>query len=1114
MSVPSAVMASRAPRLLGGVLALVACILASPIARADDPVAPAAARAPAPATAAATGAPEGTTLRPLSKSESGEIPEVPPAADLTAFAGKPIAAIEVNVRGAWGPVAKPKSLAVGDPVDVERIRTALREMLERGGLANAAVSVSQDARGVVVFFEVEARRVLATTTVEGGVLDVDRTLRAGKLGTGALVTESSMATSKQDIEAYYAARGFRGTKVQLETTPSKKPGELDVRVVIDPGVPRIVDLRVFVITPEEDAEVGDLKKKYEVETDDRADDEACDEADRKLTEVLRNEGFIRAKVSHKLKNVGDVAQVRVRIESGPRVTPIFEGNRVFDGDQLAEALRPGGAAWGTEEELAERIRIHYIQRGYLDVEVKTSTRLGMAAVEHLVFTIREGSPVRVDKRVYPCLPKQFDADDVGEEVESFLDEELPSGTFEPPDPDGLEPTIGPKGVRGGRARAQSVDPYARYAPDTYARAVKHLKDLFGSRGYLHAAIGPVRVVRARCSPSSTSRHCDPEPIPDLAHAVCAIDASGVPIPEPTLPESMTCKPDPAHGIECSPEVVLRIPMNLGPQTILYDVAFDVSDRSKASERPGDGILALIAQLPVGEPLNNQEVEEARQRLLDLYRERGHYYADVRADLELSSDKTRGRVRFSISPRDVVRIKNIEIRGARYTDEDVVRRRLAFEPGDVYAKSAVRTSEERIATLGPFTSVTIALENADIPEREKTVIVTVGEDKPIYVEPRIGFSTGEGIRGGLEIGHRTLWGEAISLTIRTQFSYLFDFMILDDDFRKNLEPLPKTQRLERRNSARMVFPEIGLGPLFGLALEGIDIRDNQRDFGLTRDAFVPALLFRPSRDVSSQLANSFELNDVNIFNADSVEDAIRANRSLERLLRFPDGRTVAVAQRISGAWDRRDNAFAATKGTLITAEIEHVNAFPANAETEITSHFLRLSGRIAGYVRLTRGGLSLAFSMAAGGNVQLVTDSRTYPDRLFFLGGFNTHRAFLTDSMVPEDVAQQILNPDLTIPRSERLTIDDIGVRGGDLSLNPRAEMRIPLGETFATCLFVDAGNLWVDPAAVDPFKMRFGAGSGIRLNTPIGPLALDYGINLQRRPWEDFGAVHFSVGLF
>ena len=48
-------------------------------------------------------------------------------------------------------------------------------------------------------------------------------------------------------------------------------------------------------------------------------------------------------------------------------------------------------------------------------------------------------------------------------------------------------------------------------------------------------------------------------------------------------------------------------------------------------------------------------------------------------------------------------------------------------------------------------------------------------------------------------------------------------------------------------------------------------------------------------------------------------------------------------------------------------------------------------------------------------------------------------------------------------------------------------------------------------------------GSGVRIQTPIGPVVFDYGINLSRlvtgsgdprRTYEDFGAFHFAIGLF
>ena len=68
--------------------------------------------------------------------------------------------------------------------------------------------------------------------------------------------------------------------------------------------------------------------------------------------------------------------------------------------------------------------------------------------------------------------------------------------------------------------------------------------------------------------------------------------------------------------------------------------------------------------------------------------------------------------------------------------------------------------------------------------------------------------------------------------------------------------------------------------------------------------------------------------------------------------------------------------------------------------------------------------------------------------------------------------------------------------------------------TVHTTLFMDSGNVWVEPEAFEPWKLRYASGSGLRIATPIGPLAFDYGINLDRRSWEDFGAFHFSIGLF
>ena len=176
-----------------------------------------------------------------------------------------------------------------------------------------------------------------------------------------------------------------------------------------------------------------------------------------------------------------------------------------------------------------------------------------------------------------------------------------------------------------------------------------------------------------------------------------------------------------------------------------------------------------------------------------------------------------------------------------------------------------------------------------------------------------------------------------------------------------------------------------------------------------------------------------------------------------------------------------------------------------------SDFLRLTGNAAGYVRLTEGGMAIAVSVRGGRIQQLMMNSKTYPDRLFFLGGVDSMRGFLADSLVPEDIAQEIINP--SNPQN-RLTIEHVRLRGGDVFINPRLELRIPVTGIWEWGVFLDTGNVWVDPKNFNPFVLRYAAGAGIRVATPIGPIAFDYGINLIRREWEGRGNFHFSIGLF
>ncbi len=118
-----------------------------------------------------------------------------------------------------------------------------------------------------------------------------------------------------------------------------------------------------------------------------------------------------------------------------------------------------------------------------------------------------------------------------------------------------------------------------------------------------------------------------------------------------------------------------------------------------------------------------------------------------------------------------------------------------------------------------------------------------------------------------------------------------------------------------------------------------------------------------------------------------------------------------------------------------------------------------------------------------------------PER-FFAGGTSTHRAFTRDNL---GIYPQTLNE------------DGIGV-GGNVLLIGNAEWRIPVTGGFEVALFVDVGNTWADPKNVNLGEIRTGVGVGLHYLTPVGPLRLEYGLKLDRKPGEDAGAFAFAVG--
>ena len=1156
-------------RLAQLVLALVFVLgISSPsrIASAQPAPAPAAPAIPAAAPRLNPAPDEEISVlkAPAPPTNTAPAPDLAAPPDLSPFLGRPLTAVDVVMDDDRWPDERPPPITemrAGERVTPALVRRAIAEALASGHFADAHVVLSNEGAGVRATIHVMPRKVVDSIRLEthGAPIDGDELLREADLAIDGELVGRDVARARAKIEGLLQRRGFPSPTVSITTRVADDPLRAGVDVDVVAGAPRNVDRRLIYPFRGTAEAIADAEKSYAVKAGVRADELTLDAADAALQTRIRGRGWHRAEVSHDVVLHRGLVALRVRIDFGTRYETRYEGNEHFDKSTLDGLLDLENETDRTPNHLLQKLRDYYVKHGFLDSDVKLETR-GTAtdAINYLVFHVTEQPRVFVAARAYPCLREDdvkklseggpASAKAIGREIDSYLEEELPGNDIlVPPNSKGLAEQLGPLAATGARPVPIELDPSGVYAPETYERAVQHVQELYRSEGFLAAQVGPVQVLRRPCDPRSPPGECRPIRRTEAPQDVCTYDASGMPLPVPPLEQGGTCVPDPARNILCESRVWLRIPVKLGPRTQLWDVAFSGVHALAQKD------LADAADVRLGSWVSTVKIDTARRRVADAYKEEGYAFVDVTYALEPSPDRTRARVRFIVSEGEQVLVRSLVIRGNTHTKSSTIERRIALTVGGPYRASEVRKTEERIATLGAFASVQVALENPYVPQRNKVVVITVVERPRQYTEVAPGFSTGEGFRLATEYGHRNLWGNAVQLTLRLQLAYLPTPLIIDPTARSNYRDLELIARLGMRATGSIVFPEIGLGPLVRTGVDGILVHDLQRDFFITKLAAVPNVNWRPVNEFQITLFQSFEFNNSRIFrgggNAEYLSSLAAQGfniTDLARQLRVPDGESYVFAQRILASWDRRDNAFNATRGTYVVSGIEHVDGYPLGTRDATTerppteSHFFKLTETFGGYICLTHCGdrpetgakpsIRIAALTRLGANVQITPTSATYPDRLFFMGGVDSMRGWNLNSFIPQDDVDLIFkekdkpemipdpkNPGGFIANPDKFTANTKPIRAGDLMVNERVELRIPLTGPLETVLFCDMGNLWVDPAYPfnkGAFPIRADVGTGIRVQTPIGPLAVDYGFNVTRQSYEDVGAINFAIGLF
>ena len=76
--------------------------------------------------------------------------------------------------------------------------------------------------------------------------------------------------------------------------------------------------------------------------------------------------------------------------------------------------------------------------------------------------------------------------------------------------------------------------------------------------------------------------------------------------------------------------------------------------------------------------------------------------------------------------------------------------------------------------------------------------------------------------------------------------------------------------------------------------------------------------------------------------------------------------------------------------------------------------------------------------------------------------------------------------------------DEFGNHRGDVLFILNAELRFPIYKIVGGALFMDIGNVWNKFSDVEEFLPRTAVGTGIRVETPLGPARVDVGVPMMQ----------------